>query len=280
MGRKRKSLSTHVPGDGDYHHSDASFTDSFEEYRSRLQQEYGDKDASEREALYPMLDKDTVLRLLNPSYKSNFSKQTKNRLAWFYDGRRERSAYTTIANMLTPDGEQSLHLPQRWCRSYRYFRYFAPTGNTKDFEYTFGGGRLQIEDIDGVASFKHWSHNHEVKEPEHEGFVFFSQSNVYMLGMNSNAMRLGIAFQVDNPADEAIIGVIVSRRKYPQYTPFGARFIMVDQNNKELFEFFSDRTRTFRKLSDGTKYQTTVGENNFHEKVGGGDYSYFMLASQ
>jgi hypothetical protein len=244
-----------------------------EYYRSKLRLMFGTDVKSAVKSLHPLIDEETVRRLISENYSQPFGKLTSERLKWYIDGGEERRTYYNLLNRMGQKTDKIKSLSDYWVGEYNYFRFFANSDRPNDITYNRGEGRISIEYGNKIIKFKHWSHNHKSEIPEHEGYVLKSENHIFMLGAANGRMRLAVAQNVVNPKKEKTVGIVLSQRNDYPYSAFSARFIMVSSHNKELIEKYSDI-----RAAEDPKYKT-AGEMNFHTDVGGGDYSYFMLDS-
>ncbi len=212
---------------------------------------------------------ETAERLMDLTYSKVFDKTTIARVkSYVTDGPEKRAYDLFVGRMgLTRAGTDSLRA--HWIGTYRYARFYTELNSVQSVRYNGCGGILEIlcdeNDENDIPRFRHRSENFKPKDDddwEHSGFVFKTDGQVFFLGTAAGVMRLAVAQAVIRPASEPIFGVIVSLRSAAPYTPFGARFIMVKDDNTELLARLSD---------------PKTGEAEFH-RLTKDTQSFYMLA--
>jgi hypothetical protein len=248
---------------------------SIAEYRELLSERFNHDIKRAIRGLDPLLDSDTVRRIFNEKFKGKFSQQTLKRLDWYINGGEERSAYYNVLARLDITAQSVKTIIDEWSGEYRYFRYFAKSGNRNDISYNNGGGVIIIENENNIPVFKHWSSNYSKEEaPEHAGYVYKSDHHIFMLGAGDKKMRLAVAYSVTSPKSEPIAGFVLSQRNDAPYNPFSAGFVMVHIDNSSLIKKLADKTVSPKPKNGQIK---TIGEEEFIHLVDGGNISYFLM---
>ena len=242
-------------------------TEDIKHYRNFLHERFDGDIPKIINGLTPLLDSDTIRRLMNADYDGKFSKQTIKRLEWYVRGGEERSAYFNVLRRLDINSASVKTTIDVWKGKYRYFRFFSKGNSRDEHEYNYGGGKIHIENENNIPVFKHWSHNYEGDTPEHTGYVYKSDNHIFMLGAGEKKMRLAVAYNVNKPSDELIAGIVLSQRNAAPYNAFAARFLMVHEDNKNLIEKLSS---TIPTTSEQNEINSTRGIDEFHKEIGTG----------
>lgn len=239
----------------------------FKKNRARLREDFrGDHNDAAR-ACDPIIERKMVARLMKSEEEepsSAFNLISKRRLNYWYGEDSDRRIYDGLSARISQNPETAASLLRTIRGEYVYYRFFSAAINPIDKvnDSTLRKGRIKIFGQDGYPQLHHWSPNWDQEEPEHQGFVFQSGLNMFMLSMSAGVMRLAIC-NIPNKIQDRAVGIMTSLRKDVPHNPFGARFIMVRKENT------ADQANL-----DGDTPESHV---QFHDMTGAG-YAWLMLS--
>lgn len=206
----------------------------FKALRARLTAEC-DAERGVPKRLYPLFSASWVSDMRCSEEKNPSEDQSEihqERLIWYYDQQKRLSLYDEVADLIGQDPTDRDYILSRYQGEYTYFRY-AAVGRDRA---TYVKGRIRIGAVDGQPIFSHWSHDYDqaATEPEHTGFVFRHESNLFLVGRADGVLRLSIARTIRGPLSEGRMpGLVLSMRNSTR-DPFAARFLLVPASNRNL----------------------------------------------
>lgn len=177
------------------------------------------------------------------------------------------SLYALLGHEIRQSPHDRASIASDYVGEYVYFRHTAREAEgMPDPKYVLGRIRIFLNEANEPC-FEHWSSekskDEPPPEPEHRGYVYRSESQLFFLGWRYGVLRLAIARTRTREREDAFLpGVVVSVRTGPR-DPFAARFVMVPEQNTELI----------RQLDPD---QTDDAEDQFFELTEG-RYSHYML---
>lgn len=189
----------------------------------------------------------TISRFRDPS-KDNFRSSLQERLVRFMSPANGQ-LYFQLAEIIGQTEAEKDVILKEYVGRYRYFRYFEE-GSGHKWKYT--SGNVSIFNILGVPTFKHRSGDAPADRGfEHRGFVFLSGGVLFMLGYRKGVIRLASASPAHHQPAPHMWGVVNSVRMTLPY-PFGSKFILVNENQKNLVKKLSGQggEAEFRRMAE------------------------------
>ncbi|MEM7689909.1 MAG: hypothetical protein AAF291_12880 [Pseudomonadota bacterium] len=187
------------------------------------------------------IDEMTGKRLIKGAIKPSvdFSQQKQKALIWYLSGQPRHSLYDQIRGNARFLAKEAPALLEGYEGTFWSFRFFQRKPNVP-IELTWGKVVISNDDVSDNPVFEHWSEDYLKKEgekarAENIGLVFKANSLLFFPGVRDNVLRLAVAktYQKGGKREGFLSGALVSVRNDGS-DPFGARFIMVHEDNDAL----------------------------------------------